>query len=137
MDPNTAISKIMTKKVVVGNLDKHRFTQVRELFLKHNIHHLPVIENGGKLIGIISSHDVLKAYHKISLKTKVLDDKVLDHHIKLKDIMTENPKTVQTTDTISNAVKIFSEKKFHALPVVNGENMLSGIITTNDLIKLF
>lgn len=134
MDKNTPVSKVMTKKVVVANTEKHCFTQVRQLFLKHNLHHLPVTDKDDKVLGIISSHDVLKAYQDISERLKVFDDRVLDNEIKLKDIMTKSPDIVSPSVPIRLVAELFAKRKYHALPVVDG-GVIRGIVTSNDLIK--
>ncbi len=134
MDKNEAVAKIMTKKVVVADPDKHRFSQVRQLFIKYNVHHLPVADKTGKVAGIISSHDILNAYQEITKRIKVFDDKILDNEIKLKDIMTKNPMTVPPGESIINVTKLFAKNKFHALPIVE-KGKLVGLVTSNDLIK--
>lgn len=132
MEKGTPVSAIMTKKVVVANVN-NKFTQVRKLFLEFNLHHLPVTEND-VVIGMISTRDVLKAYQDIGSKIKVLDDKVLDNKILLADIMTKNPDTIGPMDSIKKAAEMFVKKKYHALPVVE-DGKIRGIISSNDLIK--
>ncbi len=133
VDKNTPVSKLMTKKVVVAG-QENRFSQVRQLFAKFNVHHLPVTDREDHVIGIISSHDVMKAFQKISEKGKALDDSQLDAEIKITDIMTKNPDTVAPDVSIYEAATMFATNGYHALPVVE-ENKLKGIITSNDLIK--
>ena len=133
MFKSTAVSHIMSKKVVVANLN-NKFTQVRKLFLEFKLKHLLITEDNDKVIGIISTHDVLRAYKELTDRIKVVDDKVLDHEIKLSDIMTPNPETINPDDTVEFAAKKFSQNKYHALPVTE-DGIVRGIVTTNDLIK--
>ena len=134
MDKKDPVSKIMTKKVIVATM-KNRFSQVRDLFTKYNMHHLPVTEND-KVIGIISTHDVIAAYEKLSKKIRLIDDKVLDVEIPIENLMTKNPDTVSSDTTIKEVLELFAKKGYHALPVVD-QGKIRGIVTTNDLIKLF
>ena len=134
MDKKDTVSKIMTKKVIVATM-KNRFSQVRDLFTKYNMHHLPVTEND-KVIGIISTHDVIAAYEKLSKKIRLIDDKVLDVEIPIENLMTKNPDTVSSDTPIKEVLELFAKKGYHALPVVD-EGKIRGIVTTNDLIKLF
>jgi len=134
MDKSLPVTQIMTKKVVVANLN-NKFSQVRKLFLEYNLHHLPVTsEDGHKIIGIISQLDVIKAYNDYSSNHKVFEDRVLDNEIKLEDIMTTNPDTIHPDDTIKKAAEVFAAKKYHALPVAD-DGIIKGIVTSNDLIK--
>lgn len=57
------------------------------------------------------------------------------HHELVTHIMTTNPKTIHLKTPISEVGKIFSEGKFHHLPVVNGKELI-GIISYFDLIRV-
>lgn len=48
--------------------------------------------------------------------------------------MTKNVLTIQHKDTIYDAALLLSENEFHALPVMDEEELV-GIVTTTDLIK--
>ncbi|GIV33331.1 MAG: hypothetical protein KatS3mg031_0866 [Chitinophagales bacterium] len=135
MDKKTPVAKIMTRKVVVANADNHTFSQVRRLFLKYNVHHLPVTDKNDHVLGIISSQDLLRGYEELARRIKVIDDRVLDHELKLKDIMTKNPMIISPKETILKVAEIFGQNKFHALPVVE-DGRLVGLVTSNDLIKV-
>ncbi|KXB04679.1 hypothetical protein AKJ50_02130 [candidate division MSBL1 archaeon SCGC-AAA382A13] len=50
-----------------------------------------------------------------------------------KDLMTANVVTVRPEDSIESAAKVFAEKGFDHLPVVNEENKLVGIVTSWDV----
>jgi len=132
MDKQAPVSKIMTPKVIVANLN-NQFTQVRDLFTKFSIHHLPVVD-GEKVIGIISTHDVIAAYEKVAKKSQALTDDFLNEEIPIEKLMTKNPETVSPEETIQKVVEKFYRTKYSALPVVeNGK--IKGIVTTNDLTR--
>lgn len=117
------VSEWMSKSVITIDLND-RINKVQELFDEHNIHHLVVLE-GGSLAGIISTDDLLKAYQK--------DGKNLTL---ARDIMTPNPMTIEQDDNIGLAADIILANKFHALPVLDGLELV-GIITSHDLIRCF
>jgi CBS domain-containing protein len=48
--------------------------------------------------------------------------------------MTSKPKVVSISDSVKDVAEIFAKEEFHALPVVEGEE-LKGIVTTTDVIK--
>ena len=52
----------------------------------------------------------------------------------IEKVMTKNVLTIQQKDTIYNAALLLSENEFHALPVMDEEELV-GIVTTTDLIK--
>lgn len=133
VDKDTPVKKFMTKKVVVANTE-NKFSQVRQLFSKFSIHHLPVTAKGDKVIGIISSQDVLNVYQKFSQEGKNLDDASLDKEVNAGKLMTKNPDTIGPETSIFEVAKMFAHNKYHALPVVEN-GVIRGIITSNDLIK--
>ena len=53
--------------------------------------------------------------------------------LKAADIMTRYPVTLDPDDTVGLAADIFLANKFHALPIVE-DNELIGLITTHDLL---
>lgn len=57
------------------------------------------------------------------------------HNESVAHIMTANPKTIHLKTSISEVGKIFSEGKFHHLPVVNGKELI-GMVSYFDLIRV-
>ena len=134
MDLTDPVSTAMSKQVVVAN-QSHKFSAVIELFSKFGMHHLPIVNADGKIIGIVSSNDLMKLFLDAKYKGLSLNTEEADKAISITDIMTPDPVTIPSTSTIKEAAKIFSEKKFLALPVVdNGE--LVGILSAKDLVYL-
>ena len=128
------VSAIMTLNPVVAN-QFHNFSQVLRLFTEFPVHHLPIVDGNNKLIGIVSSNDLPKVFHELcDRKEKVaMDFDAIDKAINLSEIMTANPITVSSSDTIGDAAKIFAAKKFMALPVVDN-GVLVGILSVKDVI---
>lgn len=94
----------------------------RLLFAKHNIHHLPVVDPEGAVVGMLSQSDYLKA-HGQAFTT-------------VGELMTKGLAKLDADDTVRTAANLFTLNKFHALPIVVANNHLVGIVTTLDLIKL-
>jgi CBS domain-containing membrane protein len=134
MTNNTHISTIMTACPVVGNTST-KFSQVLRLFTEFPVHHLPIVDEDNKLIGIVSSNDLPKVFlslchHEEPIKMTI---EVLDNEVIVADLMTPNPVTIGSTDPISKAIEIFAEKKFMALPVVDNGTLV-GILSIKDVI---
>ena len=135
MSLSQPVSAIMTLKPVVAT-QFHNFSQVLRLITEFPVHHLPIVDGNNKLIGIISSNDLPKVFLNLSKRDEkvALDLDVIDAAINLADIMTPNPVTISSSDTIETAAKIFGDAKFLALPVVdNGE--LVGILSIKDVMS--
>jgi CBS domain-containing protein len=129
MDPNKVVSEIMTKELVTVK-PGDSFEVVKDIFENHSFHHLPVVNPGKKLLGIISKEDYLKV---ISFDFIQLNQESVANMLKARDVMTRYPTALDPTDSIGLAADIFMANKFHALPVVE-DNELLGLITSHDLI---
>ena len=132
MNPNVPVSDIMTRSVITVNPDD-KLPKIRELFVKNNFHHLPVVENG-TLIGIISREDFLRVYYDLSRQTagKTWSDKSFVH-LNASGIMTKDPMILDPEDSIGLAADVFLANKFHSLPIVE-DGVLTGIVTVHDLL---
>ena len=134
MEVNDPVSTVMTKSVIVAN-KFHNFSEVLELFSKHGMHHLPIVDGNNQLVGIVSSNDIMKIFTNPKYKDLSLNMDAVDKAINIPDIMSTNPITVAPTDTIRDAAKIFADKKFLSVPVVEGKTLV-GILTAKDILQL-
>jgi len=125
------VSKYMTTKLITCTPEM----SVKSAYLtmiSHRVRHIPVVE-GDQLVGIISDRDLRRPswvdalddwtqYYQISDDTKVAD------------IMTTKPVTVRTYDRIDKAVRIFREERYGAVPVLDKNGDLVGILSAHDLL---
>ncbi len=92
-----------------------------DLMKKYSISGIPVIDNNGKLVGIITNRDLRFEPNK---KQKV------------KDLMTkENLITAPLHTDLDQAEKILQKHKIEKLPVVDNKGILKGLITFKDIQK--
>jgi CBS domain-containing protein len=54
----------------------------------------------------------------------------------VKEVMTEHPICLAPTDTVEDALRIFNTNHFHAIPVIEDNRHLVGILSTQDLIRM-
>lgn len=128
------VSHIMTTNPKTIHL-KTPISEVGEIFSEGKFHHLPVV-NGKELIGIVSYFDLIRVSFEGSfgVNDKKAVYSVLDHTLNVAAIMTKDPLCIQEKGTIRDAAEKLSTGKFHALPVVNNDHELVGIVTSKDLI---
>ena len=109
-------------------------SDVFSLVHENNIHHVPVLD-GKKLVGIVSSTDLMK----LSVGTQNYDSSglwaYLDTQYEIIDIMTADPKTLHVSGTVRDAAEALSNGSYHSLPVTNDERQLVGMVTSTDLIR--
>jgi CBS domain-containing membrane protein len=128
------VHQAMTKQVIAASTS-NTFSQIVAFFSQQNYNHCPVLENG-KLVGILSVKDVLRAIYTHSISVgKSVDASTLNSLIIVSDLMVKNPITVGPDSTLAEAKKLLSKYEFQALPVVEND-VLVGIITTKDLVRL-
>ncbi len=129
MDALTPVKEIMTKDVIALHLDD-TLRLVDKTFDKHHFHHIPILDSKGKVAGMISKEDILRL---ISVRQEFTDKEF--GRIKVRDFMSDKLVLITPEDSIGLAADMFITNHFHALPVVDEDDNLQGIVTTHDLIK--
>jgi CBS domain-containing protein len=132
MKKRTPISKIMTSKVVTLNITDTLET-AEKLFKEHNIRHIPVVRNK-EVIGMLSYTDLLRiSYSDVSEDEKSVDTFMYDMFT-IKQVMAKNLYMVPPYASVKDVAELLSKQEFHALPVVEDDELV-GIVTTTDLIN--
>lgn len=94
------------------------------------IHHFPVIDKNKHVVGIVSDRDIRDASPSIFDKNPSYDN--LNKSIST--IMTKSVVTVHPLDFVEEIARIFYNKRFSSLPVVEN-NQFVGLITDNDMLS--
>jgi len=131
MKKREQVSKIMTPNPVTVNTT-NKVSEVVDIFQKQNIHHIPVV-SGSNLLGIISKSDI----DKISFVTNAQDEKAntaVYDNLQIEQIMTSSVDSIQAEDQIRDAAEMLAQGEYHALPVMEGQE-LKGIVTSTDVIQ--
>ncbi len=128
------VSEIMsTRLVTVGPHDTLKTVQTA--FADSHIHHLPVTVLG-KLVGILSKQDFQHftgAMYRFGNASQLNESRL--EHATVEEIMTKGVGKLEPTDRINVAIDIFLMNRFHALPVVEEDGRLVGIVTPFDILK--
>lgn len=133
---NTPIKNLMTTDVVTIRPNDLMMV-VKEIFETNSFHHIPVVGEKEQLVGIISRHDYNKMLTTFSVfknsKADVANRKFMMSML-AKDVMTQQVVKLHSEDPITVALGIFKENLFHALPIVDDENKVVGMLTTFDML---
>lgn len=127
----------MSKNLITAGPEMTIF-EAQKLMMEKNIRHLPVIDGDGKLIGIVSDRDVRDAMPSSLLKKPDYDitlGKIGSHPIGT--IMTKKPMAIYAYYTLQDTLLVMQSRKVGALPVIDEEGYLKGILSTRDLLKAF
>lgn len=131
MKQRVPVSQIMAKALIVVNPTK-KISEVNQMFNEYGIRHIPVVD-GSKIIGVISKNDVQKLGFGTSNENTEALNAIYDS-FELKNVMVKNPITVTADTNIKDVAEIFYNQSFHSLPVIENEEIV-GIVTTTDLVK--
>ena len=127
------VTTIMTKDLLTVN-EKDSLVKVKEIFENNKFHHIPVVSHK-KIVGLISKTDFL---HFMRGFTKNDEDRYVNESrlkvYRVEEIMTTGLAKVEATDRVNVVLEVFKENLFHALPVIDGDELV-GIITTFDIIR--
>ncbi|WP_435254238.1 CBS domain-containing protein [Tenacibaculum sp. A30] len=133
MKKRTPVSAIMTKEVITLSSTDDLMT-AEKIFKKEKIRHIPVV-SGSEIKGMLSYTDLLRISFADAVDDNETDvDTVVYNMFTINQVMAKNLVTVNSDTTVKEVAEILAKKEFHALPVVDN-NELVGIVTTTDLIN--
>jgi CBS domain-containing protein len=131
----TLIDQIMTKAPFTIEADRTTGA-VLSLFKEHDISHLPVMD-GGKLVGIVSTQDIIEQVFQPNQRQTLGDikgEKIEVLAIPAKGVMTSPVVTVSPTTKIAEAEKTMHKQNVHCLVVTSNDKVV-GIITKLDFLE--
>jgi uncharacterized protein (DUF39 family)/CBS domain-containing protein len=115
---------IMDRVVISIGEDEEIRTAATKL-LKGETNHLPVVEESGRLVGIVTTYDISKAVAKPGKASVV------------RDIMKKRVITTTPEEAVDVAVRKLEKNNISALPVIDSEHHVIGMLTANNLGRLF
>lgn len=142
------VKDIMTGNPVTLKADTE-IAEAAKILLDRRINGAPVLDNDGKLVGILCQSDLITQQKKFPIPTvfTLLDGliplgstKNLEKEIHkitaslVEDAMTPDPVTVSPDQTIEDVATLMVDKKYHTLPVV-AEGELVGVIGKEDVLR--
>lgn len=142
------VKDIMTKDVVTVTAGT-TVMELAKIFAERHLSSLPVIDEGGALIGIVTETDLVEQDKNLHIPTVISifdwviyleSDKKFEKELKkmtgrtVGDIFSNDVVTVSPDTPIADVADLLSSRKINALPVVEG-NRLVGIVSRIDLIR--
>jgi acetoin utilization protein AcuB len=103
---------------------------------KHRVRHLPVVLPTGDLVGILSDRDIRLAMPS-PLTTADAERSDFLERTAIGGVMTREVVTVGPDETIEDAAKLLYRHRIGALPVVNSDQRLQGILSETDILHAF
>lgn len=129
------VGQRMTKNPVTVTPDIS-VPEAQAIMRREKIRRLPVLDKQGKLVGIVTSLDLIHASPSPATSLDMYELHYLLSKLKVEAVMTKNVITVTEDLPIEEAARIMADNNISGLPVMRN-NILVGIITESDLFKLF
>jgi len=128
------IKEWMSREVTTVSKDTSML-KASKILKENDFRRLPVVDEKGRLVGIVTDRDIKDASPSKATTLDVHELYYLLSEIKIKDIMTPGPFTINADDSLEKAAIKMLEKKVEGLPVVNDKGEVVGIITETDIFK--
>jgi len=129
------VGKRMTRNPITIKPDTP-VAEAQAIMRREKIHHLPVVDERQRLVGIVTEKDLLYASPSPATSLNVYEISYLLAKLKVEKIMTRKVITVSEEDPLEEAARIMADRNLGGLPVVR-EGLVVGIITESDLFRLF
>lgn len=140
----------MTRKVF-SVLPELSVIEATRIITEHNFDGMPVIDEQGRLVGIITEYDLITKTSTINVSflQKIINDVYTTKketppeigtqdisELTVKDIMNKEPLTLKEDATFEDAVETFkAHHKVNPIPVVNDQGQVVGIISRFDILR--
>ena len=108
-----------------------RLKDAIETMFTIDVRHIPVLEDE-RLVGMLSERD-LRPLWDMALDSAVTDGRVYDRRVT--DLMSSNPLTVDSEADADEVIELLLEHRIGAVPVVDADGMLVGIVSYVDVLK--
>ena len=128
------VGRKMTTDVITVTPDTP-LVKARDLLREHNIKQVPVVDQKGNLVGILTDRDIKQAWASPATTLSIYELTYVLQKLTVESVMVKDPITVTPNSTIERATKILHDRKIGSLPVVE-DGKLVGIITSTDLMEV-
>jgi acetoin utilization protein AcuB len=113
------------------------FQDALKLMRDHRFRRLPVVNEKGKLVGIVSERDLLHAAPSPATSLSIWELTYLLSKIQVREIMTKEVITTTPDTPIEDAAHVMVDNKIGGLPVMDEQDRIVGVITETDIFKTF
>lgn len=129
------VKQRMTSNPITATL-KTTHQEAVKLLREHGIGRLPVVDNKGNLVGIVSEEDLLSTAPSPATSLSVYEIYTLLDKLTLEQIMVRPVYAVDEECSLAAAAQFMIDKAIGCLPVMRGKQLV-GIITETDIFRAF
>lgn len=137
------VADVMTKGVAAAHLGA-AFKQAAAALSGNRVSIIPVIDTGRKVVGVITSADLLaRSAHSLGATPRGhrWDARAATHRkaraLTAAELMTSPAITITASTTIAEAAEKAAHHRVKAMPVVDDDGILIGAVTRDDLVRVY
>lgn len=129
------VGTLMIRRVDAVFAD-HPLADAAARMAQRGVRHLPVIDGLRRVTGILSERDVRQVTGRRLLELTTDEERSRAvARLRVSDAMTPDPRTIDEDAPLSDAVRALVEDRIGALPVIDAEERLCGILSYVDLVR--
>lgn len=110
--------------------------EAHDLMREKNIRHIPVIEDNGELVGMLTQKVMIAAVMSLLAKYGASALERKEKQQLVAELMLTDFATVTPEQSLQQVASFFVQNRHGCLPVVNSQNKLLGILTSSDFVRL-
>lgn len=127
------VQDLMTSEVVTVQASDDVAT-LYDRMMDERIRHIPVVDDSGDLVGLVSHRDVMGMMMTESPELPVGELRELFRRTTVGEIMVRGVETIERNEPLEEAARILLENKFGCLPVTDNGHLV-GIVTEADFVR--
>ena len=121
------VERVMAHPVVMI-FEEIPMAEVRTVTTRYDYNGFPVVTREGRLVGMITKGDLLRAVHASLINPAIWQDPASRW-------MAHGLVALRPTDSLETAIALLVEFGFRSVPVIDDESRVIGIVSRNDLIN--
>lgn len=132
---NIKIQEVMVSPVICVK-ETDDFSLVQEKIALYDIRHLPVVNEAGAIVGLITQRDLYQIHspRRLDDGSWFYDKEALDQFM-IKNVMHPDPFTLKPGDSLYKALEATVRHKFGCIPIVDDYNVVCGILTRDAILQ--
>jgi CBS domain-containing protein len=124
------VKDVMTRDVVTVT-PKAPLREVELLFETHGFNGVPVVDGAGRLLGMVTKFDTLRAFQFVPASIVPRYEELL--RLPAERVMTRNPQSVDPEMPLTRVLETLIRTRYKSLPVVR-DGKLEGIVSRKDVL---
>lgn len=128
------VGSLMIRKIQAA-YDDDPLEDAAARMVQYGVRHIPVVDGMRRVRGILSERDVREASGHRLTDFALREREARLQRLSVRDVMTPDPRTIHEWEPLSEAVRALIEDRFGALPVIDDEERLVGMLSYVDLLR--